>query len=135
MTAFEEITGEDVIGLPGQALSCAELAALVGLADGLPNRVLAANMGMSESALRVVEHSLQAKLGAKNKPHMITRGFALGVLVPRALAVLLCLAAVLEADHDLLRQRFNRRPRNVVEVARMVKTAPSTSGGRPLLAA
>lgn len=128
MTAFVEITGEDVIGRPGQSLNEAELAALVGLADGMPSRLLAAQMGVAESTLRYVEQSLQAKLGAKNKAHMITRGFTLGVLVPRALALLLCVISALESDHDLLRQRFNRRPRNTAESARMVRALPSASG-------
>lgn len=135
MTAFAEITGDDVIGLPGQTLSEAELATLVSLADGMPNRLIAARMGISELSLREIEHTLHAKLGAKNKPHLVTRGFALGVLVPRALAILLCVVSVFEADHDLMRQRFNRRPRNTIESARMVRVAPSTCGGRaPLIA-
>lgn len=136
MTAYAEITGEDVVGLPGQTLSEAELVTLVGLADGMPNRIIAAQLGISELALRQVEHTLQAKLGAKNKPHLITRGFALGVLVPRALAILLCVISVFESDHDLMRQRFNRRPRNTIESVRMVRASPNTGcGGRaPLVA-
>jgi len=128
MTAFVEVTGEEVIGRPGQSLNEIELAALVGLADGTPTRLLATQMGVTESALRYVEHSLQSKLGAKNKAHLITRGFTLGVLIPRALALLLCVVSALESDHDIFRQRFNRRPRNTFESARLVRLSPSASG-------
>lgn len=36
MTAYAEIRGTDVIGIPGQNLNSAELFVLVGIADGTP---------------------------------------------------------------------------------------------------
>lgn len=71
---------------------------------------------------------MQAKLGAKNKAHMITRGFTLGVLVPNALCLLLAFAAALEVDHTFTRPRTPRRQRGGSEVVRVLRTIPA--GGR-----
>lgn len=66
---------------------------------------------------------------------MITRGFTLGVLVPNALCILLCLATVLEADHSFTRPRSQRRQRTGgSEITRLVRTSPSSAGqGRAVL--
>ena len=41
MTAYAEIRGTDVIGIPGQNLNSAELFVLVGIADGTPAQKIA----------------------------------------------------------------------------------------------
>lgn len=130
MQAVMEVTGEDVIGLPGQTLSSTELLALVGLADGTPTPVLAKQLQLDDFALNQIERGIQQKLGAKNRLHMVTRGFTLGVLVPRALCMLLCLSAVLEVDHDALRPRTQRRSRSSVETVRITRTTPQAGAGR-----
>lgn len=130
MTAYAEIRGTDVIGMPGQNLDARELFVLVGLADGTPSQKLADQLKVDHYAVRDIEAAVQAKLGAKNKAHMITRGFTLGVLVPNALCLLLGLAAVLEIDHSFTRPRTPRRQRGGSEVVRVIRTA--TAGGRSI---
>ncbi|MEZ0197356.1 hypothetical protein AB9U01_25215 [Pseudomonas qingdaonensis] len=135
MHAAMEVTGEDVIGLPGQALSSTELLTLVGLADGTPTPVLAKQLNLDDFAINQIERGIQQKLGAKNRLHMVTRGFTLGVLVPRALVMLLCLTAALEVNHDMLRPRTQRRSRSGYETVRITRLAPQAGAGRaPLFA-
>lgn len=133
MNAVMEVTGEDVLGLPGQMLTAEELNTLVGLADGIPTVKLAQQLGLDEYTVGQIERVIQRKLGARNRLHMITRGFTLGVLVPRALCLLLCVVSALEVDHDLFRQRFQRRPRTNNEVVRILRISPnSCAGNAPL---
>lgn len=134
MQADMEVHGEEVIGRPGQALSRAELRVLVGLADGETPTAISAALGVEKTAIRYYETSIRAKLGAKTHPHMIARGFTLGVLLPRALCLLLCTVSALEVDHDFMRPRSQRRTRSAPEHSRLVKSSPAAAGGsRPLL--
>lgn len=130
MQAAMEVTGEEVIGLPGQALSSTELLTLVGLADGVPAPIIAEQLQLDTFAVHQIERDIQQKLGAKNRLHMVTRGFTLGVLVPRALCVLLCLTAALEVDHELFRPRMQRRTRTGYETVRTTRIAPQAGAGR-----
>ncbi|SFB46232.1 hypothetical protein [Azotobacter beijerinckii] len=117
----EKILGDDVIGLPGQNLTPTELRVLVGLADGHAPSVVAADIHTDASTLRRVEASIKAKLGAKTHPHMVTRGFTLGVLIPRALCLFLALLGALESlDVDGMRQRAPKRSR-IASQSRLVK--------------
>lgn len=135
MQAAMEVTGEDVIGLPGQTLSSTELLTLVGLADGVPTQIIAEQLQLDDFAINQIERGIQRKLGAKNRLHMVTRGFTLGVLVPRALCVLLCLSAALEVDHDLFRPRLQRRSRSSLETVRTTRLNQEAGAGRaPLFA-
>lgn len=135
MQAAMEVTGEDVIGLPGQALSSIELRTLVGLADGIPTQVVAKHLQLDDYAVGQIERGIQRKLGAKNRIHMVTRGFTLGVLVPRALCVLICFSAALEVDHDLFRPRLQRRSRSSLETVRTTRALQEAGAGRaPLFA-
>lgn len=88
MHARLQIHGEEVIGSPGQNLSTDELLVLVKTAEGIPTAIIAAELQLNDIGMRLVERNILSKLGAKNKAHMITRGFTLGVLVPQALGVL-----------------------------------------------
>lgn len=134
MYASAEIQGQEVVGMPGQNLTQHELFVLVGLAEGIPSQVIAERMNAEPIALRQVESAIQAKLGAKNKAHMITRGFTLGVLVPNALCLLLAIINALEIDTDFMRPRSQRRSRTGGEITRMVRTSPGSAGqGRPSL--
>ncbi|MCE1119079.1 hypothetical protein [Pseudomonas sp. NMI795_08] len=136
MYATLEVQGDEVVGVPGQNLTAEELRVLVATADGVPGAVLASTMQLDELQLRHLERSIQAKLGAKNKAHMITRGFTLRVLMPQALCLCLCVISALELDHDFFRQRSQRRTRTTPEHSRLVKTSPTMAGaGRPTIAA
>lgn len=111
MYAEMEIQGEDVIGLPGQALNDAELRVLVGLADGQTPNTIGALLGVDSSGFRLLERTIKAKLGAKTHPHMISRGFTLGVLIPRALCLLLSVLCAAEQSDDSNRNQTRRSSR------------------------
>lgn len=131
MQAEMEIQGEDVVGVPGQALTWRELRVLVGLADGENPNTIAAAISSDKIAIRYIEASIKAKLGAKTHPHMIARGFTLGVLFPRALCVLLALACVAESDFDAVRNRTPSRSRAPSSLTRLTRAGTGSSrGGR-----
>lgn len=131
MTALmtnQAITGEDVIASPGQCLQQDELTLLVMLADGHPPSDIERALNTDRIGVRHIERSLQAKLGAKNKLHIITRAFILGVLAPRALCLLLALLSVgVTPDGSPL--RAPRRGRTPVTATRSAQKRASTSGG------
>lgn len=131
MNARVQIHGEEVIGYPGQNLSDNELFVLVKTAEGFPTPVIADELNLDDAGMRLVERNILSKLGAKNKAHMITRGFTLGVLAPQALCLMLCLIAVLEVDTDFNRQRSQRRSRTLTEHSRSMRTSPAAAGGPP----
>ncbi|MNM21435.1 hypothetical protein D3C81_317950 [compost metagenome] len=135
MTQYQYI-GEDVIGQAGQNLTTRELIVLAGLADGLKPSEVAARVGVERDDLGDIESAIRAKLGAKSKPHMIARGFVLGVLIPRCLSLLLAMTFVAELDHSHdLRNRTQRRSREANGTARVIRSAaPSTAGGSRLYA-
>lgn len=126
-----EITGEEVIGLPGQGLTALELRALVGLADGQAPSALAAALSITPAALRGLEASLKGKLGAKTHPHLISRGFMLGVLASRALVLLLAISCTLGNGSDLMRPRPHQRSRASSHTSSLTLRAGRTgSAGR-----
>ncbi|SER26238.1 hypothetical protein SAMN04244573_03239 [Azotobacter beijerinckii] len=129
-TAAEEILGEDVIGIPGQNLTQQELRVLVGLANGEPPSKIGSDLKADTISVRHLEASVKAKLGAKTHPHMIARGFTLGVLIPRALCILLALLGALESlDVDGMRQRAPKRIR-IASQSRLVKKDSSGSSSQ-----
>lgn len=127
-----EITGEDVIGLPGQNLTSKELRVLVGLADGETPTKIAQVVQADRTELRHIEGNIQRKLGAKTKTHMVARGFILGVLMPRALCLLLAFMAVIGSyDEEMNRVRRPNRGRTNTNIVRLVKSTRSGgTGGR-----
>lgn len=131
MSACIQIHGDEVIGFPGQNLTDNELFVLVKTAEGIPTPIIAEELNMDDTSLRMVERNILGKLGAKNKAHMITRGFTLGVLVPQALCLMLCLMAALEIDTDFNRPRSQRRSRTLTEHSRTVRTSVASAGGPP----
>jgi DNA-binding CsgD family transcriptional regulator len=134
MTAQATIVGDEVIGLPGQHLSNQELNVLVRLADGVPTPIIAQHLDIDPVSMRQVESAIMAKLGARNKVHMITRAFTLGVLIPQALCMLLCIAAVFEIENDCTRPSRHRRDRTMTETSRCSRNSTSPAGGPPLRA-
>ena len=131
MNACVQIHGDEVIGYPGQNLTDSELFVLVKTAEGFPTPVIAQELKIDDAGMRMVERNILSKLGAKNKTHMITRGFTLGVLVPQALCLMLCVISVLEVDTDFTRQRSQRRSRTLSEHSRTVRTSVASAGGPP----
>lgn len=128
MTHTTAHTGEDVIATPGQCLDQDELTLLGMLADGHPPSAIEAALNTDRMGIRHLERGLQAKLGAKNKVHIITRGFVLGVLAPRALCLLLAFLSVgvTPDGHPL---RAPRRGRTPITATRSAQKRASTSGG------
>lgn len=131
MNACAQIHGDEVIGYPGQNLTDSELFVLVKTAEGFPTPVIAQELQVDDVGMRLVERNILSKLGAKNKAHMITRGFTLGVLVPQALCLMLCVIAALEVDTDFNRPRSQRRSRTLSEHSRTVRASVAAAGGPP----
>ncbi|RCL22997.1 hypothetical protein C6A77_19355 [Pseudomonas sp. AFG_SD02_1510_Pfu_092] len=131
MQAEMEIYGEDVIGRPGQALTPKELRVLVGLADGETPSAISQAVGIDTHVMRHFEASIKRKLGAKSHPHMISRGFTLGVLMPRALSLLLAFLCASEHMDDANRNSARRSGRANPEsrLARSI-SGRSASGAR-----
>lgn len=131
MYAEMEIQGEDVIGLPGQSLNSAELRVLVGLADGQTPNTIGALLGVDSSGFRLLERTIKAKLGAKTHPHMISRAFTLGVLIPRALCLLLSVICATEHTDDANRNQTRRNSRSA-PASRLARsnTTRTASGSR-----
>lgn len=128
MYAEKEIHGEEVVGMPGQALSLTELRVLVGMADGENPNTISAAIGADKNDLRYIESNIKAKLGAKTQPHMIARGFTLGVLMPRALCLALALLAATEHTDDANRTRRGGRTAPSNRVARDTSSRKTHSG-------
>lgn len=128
MQADTEIKGDDVIGVPGQALTWRELRVLVGLADGENPSTIADAISADKVAVRYIEASIKAKLGAKTHPHMIARGFTLGVLFPRALCLLLAMFCAAEADLDAMRNRTPRNSRAPSTASRLTRAGSGSRG-------
>lgn len=125
MQLMQDVISEDVIGLTGQNLTKDELLVLVGLANGDSPNKIGASLNADALAMRHIEASIKAKLGAKTQPNMIARGFTLGVLVPRALCLLLSVLCATEHTSDTNRNQ-TRRPRNSSE-SRLTRSSNSNS--------
>lgn len=125
-----QIHGEDVIGIPSQNLTHTELRVLVGYAEGLAPSAIATSISAGSAALRSIEANIRAKLGARTQPHMIARAFTLGVLIPRALCLLLAAINALEGTHDALRTRNTRRSRSTPSIHLVMRRAAPAASGR-----
>lgn len=128
MTAMREIVGDEVIGRPGQNLTEAELRVLVGLGDGLKPADIARELGTDLSHVKDLETNLAGKLGARTSWHLMSRGFTLGVLTPRALCAMLAIMCAAEIDNDVLRPRNGRRGGTLPTYTRTVRTSPNDAG-------
>lgn len=113
---MKQITGNDVIGLPGQNLSYPELRALVGMADGETPTQVANATGLDLVALRHIERDIQAKLGGKSKTHTIARGFVTGVLITRALCLCLMMFMAIDDAGNFTRTRSRTGRTQIVRV-------------------
>lgn len=129
MYAEMDIHGEDVIGRPGQALSNTELRVLVGLADGETPNTIGSLLGVDTTGFRLLERTIKAKLGAKTHPHMIARAFTLGVLIPRALCLLLSVLCATEHVDDANRNQTRRNSRTTPSSRLARSTISKTANG------
>lgn len=108
MTAF---INDEVMGKIGQNLSPLELKVLVDMANGNSLRDIQESTQTDSATLRIVELQIRNKLGAKTPSHMIARGFTLGVLIPRALCLLLSVLCATEHTDDSNRNQTRRNSR------------------------
>lgn len=130
MYAERDIQGEDVIGRPGQALNDTELRVLVGLADGETPNTIGAMLGVDSNSFRLLERNIKAKLGAKTHPHMIARAFTLGVLIPRALCLLLSVLCATEHVDDGNRNQ-TRRGGRTAPTSRLARASVGRAASGP----
>lgn len=107
---------EDVMTAPGQNLTSFELAVLGDLANGYSPSEIARRTQQPPGNVRAAEIEARKKLGAKTHPHMIARGFVLGVLLPRALCLLVLFMAAGDF-HPAQRARLPRTGRSGRETA------------------
>lgn len=128
MTAF---INDEIMGKTGQNLSPLELKVLVDMANGNSLRDIQESTKTDPATLRIVELQIRNKLGAKTPSHMIARGFTLGVLIPRALCLLLSVLCAAEHTDDSNRNQTRRNSRSV-PASRLARSTPSrmSSGSR-----
>jgi DNA-binding CsgD family transcriptional regulator len=124
MTVMPLLRTDDVIAQPGQNLTELELTVLEALANGNSPSAIAAATQNSPAIIRAAELNARDKLGAVTHPHMIARGFVLGVLLPRALCLLVALMA---AGEHTSAQR-TRMPRNSRAPSSLVRLTRSSTG-------
>lgn len=130
MQLVQDVIGEDVIGLTGQNLTKDELLVLVGLANGDSPNKIGASLNADALAMRHIEASIKAKLGAKTQPNMIARGFTLGVLIPRALCLLLSVLCATEHTDNSNRNQTRRNSRTTT-ASRLARNTISRSSSGP----
>ncbi|NNA09445.1 hypothetical protein HBN65_22035 [Pseudomonas lundensis] len=130
MQLIQDVIGEDVVGLTGQNLTKDELLVLVGLANGDSPNKIGASLNADALAMRHIEASIKAKLGAKTQPNMIARGFTLGVLIPRALCLLLSVLCATEHTDDSNRNQTRRNSRTT-PASRLARNTTSRSTSSP----
>ncbi|GHC34509.1 hypothetical protein GCM10010082_31470 [Kushneria pakistanensis] len=128
------LTGDDVIGLPGQNLLPDEQLVLTWLADGRKPSEIEQALNITRVEMRQIESNITAKLGARSKSHMIARAFVLNVLAPRALCLILAIASggAGFVDH-MSATRVPQRSRTPVSSARITRIRrDNTNGGGDL---
>lgn len=124
-----DIVGNDIIGQRAQNLTDPELNVLVALADGKTPSQIQNQLNIDGQQLRDHESQIRAKLGASSKPHMISRAFVLGVLMPRALCFMLAVTTAFTSTDDGMRLRRPSQVRSTRQITRIVRTG-RTGGGR-----
>ena len=64
-----------------EALTARELEVLQFLAEGLPNKVIAQRMGISESTIKFHVNAIMGKLGAQSRTDAVVRATRLGLVI------------------------------------------------------
>ena len=75
-----ETAGESVLSAPIEALTRKEREVLRLLAEGLPNAVIAARLGVSDSTVRTHLRAINSKLDARNRTQAVAVARRMGVL-------------------------------------------------------
>lgn len=116
---------DDVIAVPGQNLTALQRDVLMAMANGNGNAAIMQATQLDAASLRMVELEIRDKLGAKTPSHMVARGFVLGVLLPRALCMVLVTCCAIANDHCSNRNRSPMRSRVPETLARLTRAASS----------
>lgn len=118
---------DDVLVVPGQNLTPLQCTVLGAIANGNNQAAILQATQLDAPSLRLLELEMRDKLGAKTPGHMVARGFVLGVLLPRALCMMVATCCALASDHNSNRNRSPLRSRVPVSLARLAR---ATSNGR-----
>lgn len=116
---------DDVIAVPGQNLTALQCDILAAMANGNNQAAIMRATQLDAVGLRMAELEIRDKLGAKTPGHMVARGFILGVLLPRALCMVLVTCCALANDHNSNRSRNPMRSRVPETLARITRAASS----------
>lgn len=116
---------DDVMVVPGQNLTPLQCDILGAIANGNSQATILQSTRLDACSLRMVELEIRDKLGAKSPGHMVARGFVLGVLLPRALCVMLATCCAIATDHNSNRSRNPLRSRIPLSLARVTRNASS----------
>lgn len=116
---------DDVIAVPGQNLTALQCDILAAMANGNTQAAIMQATQMDAASLRMTELEMRDKLGARTPGHMVARGFVLGVLLPRALCMMLATCCVLANDHNSNRNRSPMRSRIPETLTRLARAASS----------
>lgn len=124
---MHHLNTDDVIAVPGQNLTPLQRDILVAMANGNSQAAILQATQLDAASLRLAELEIRDKLGAKTPGHMVARGFVLGVLLPRALCMVLATCCALANDHSSNRNRSPVRSRIPETLARLTR-ATSNNG-------
>lgn len=119
------LNADDVIAVPGQNLTALQCDILVAMANGNSQAAIMQATQLDAASLRMAELEMRNKLGAKTPGHMVARGFVLGVLLPRALCMMLATCCALANDHNGNRNRSPLRSRVPETLIRLARAASS----------
>jgi DNA-binding NarL/FixJ family response regulator len=72
---------ERAITPPAEALTARELEVLQFLAEGLPNKMIAQRLGISESTVKFHVNAIMSKLGAQSRTDAVVRATRLGLVI------------------------------------------------------
>ena len=124
-----ELKNDDVIGMPGQNLSELEREILVAMANGNPQPAIMEATRTDPATFRMIELQVRKKLGASTPGHMVSRGFVLGVLLPRALCALIATSCAMANDQTSNRNRMPIRSRIPASMARTSRAGNGCRNG------
>ncbi|MCE4058484.1 hypothetical protein [Pseudomonas sp. Au-Pse12] len=124
------LKNDDVIGAPGQNLSELEQTILVAMANGNTQPAIMEATQTDPATFRMIEMQVRKKLGASTPGHMISRGFVLGVLIPRALCLLLSTLCAVESADDGNRNQTRRNSRTA-PASRLARNSVSRAASGP----
>jgi DNA-binding NarL/FixJ family response regulator len=75
------LSARDRVPVPSEDLTARELQVLQALAEGLPNKVIAVRLGISEHTIKFHVNSILSKLGAQSRTDAVVRASRLGLII------------------------------------------------------